>query len=551
LFCSSLAAKPPTLTHLYPAGGNAGSEIDLEFVGSFDDWPPKVWLSTSDLTVSFSEKKGKGKIKIDETALPGPRLLRCFNAEGTSEPCFFIVSNTTESLEKEPNDHPKKGNPLTSLPTVVNGRLSKRGDTDSFRIELKKGQWLIAELYAYRLRSTVDALLQIVDSDGIKVAFNHDHYQLDPFLTFQAKRDDTFTIQVLGFDYPAKSDVRLGGGKSFIYRLQLYSGPYLAHAYPLALQQGKSTKVLFKGWNLISPPSELTIPDKTASTGSDKFIVHLNKDTTGFNIPISEHPQLTEQDSDESDRQKLPIPGGVSGKITSHDEEDRYEVLLEKDIAVSFAARTEAPIHQFDAWIAIESIDGKSLKRDDDSRQGRDPSLSWTATTSGPHVLTIGNVLRTGSPNFYYHLTAEKNLPHYTANIEVSQITLQRGTTNEIPIDFKRQHGHSSPMSFRFKNLPVSIQQLGGDLNEKDSSPKIQLITSTNAPLFLGEISLHATDLATKVKRIVPATFLGTSVNNGVPGGFNDLILTETSSLWLTIPPVPPADEDTANKPAP
>jgi hypothetical protein len=551
LFCSTPEAKPPTLTHLYPAGGNAGSEIDLEFVGSFDDWPPQAWLSTSDLTISFSDEKGKGKIKINKAAPPGPQLLRCFNADGTSEPCFFVVSNTSESLEKEPNDHPKDATPLASLPTVVNGRLSKRGDTDSFRIELKKGQWLIAELEAYRLRSTVDALLQVVDSDGLKVAFNHDHNQLDPFLTFQAKHDDTFTVQVLGFDYPAKSDVRLGGGKSFIYRLKLHSGPYLAHAYPLALQQGNSTEVLFKGWNLISTSSKLTIPDKTASTEAGKFVVHLNEGKSGFNIPISAHLQLTEQDGNESDQQILPIPGGVSGKITGHDEEDRYEVLLEKGMSVTFAARTEAPIHQFDAWIAIDSIEGKQLKRDDDSRQGRDPSLSWTATTTAPHILTIGNVLRTGSPDFYYHLTAEKNLSHYTANIAINQITLQRGATNEISIDFKRQHGHTNPMSFRFKNLPVSIHQLGGNLNEKDSSPKIQLITSTNAPPFLGEISLHATDLTTKVNRFVPATFLGTSVNNGVPGGFNDLVLTETSSLWLTIPPVPAVEDDVATESEP
>lgn len=498
--------------------------------------------------MTFSDKKGKGKIKIEETAPPGPRLLRCFNVDGTSEPCFFVVSSTPESIEKEPNDHPRSAISLTSLPLVINGRLSKRGDTDSFRIDLKKGQWLIAELSAYRLRSTVDALLQIVDSDGIKVAFNHDHYQLDPFLAFQAKRDDSFTIQVLGFDYPAKSDVRLGGGKGFIYRLRLHSGPYLAHSYPLALQQGRSSKVLYKGWNLISPPAELTIPSRPALKGTDRFVVHLNKGTSDFHIPISAHPELTEQDRDKSDRQKLPIPGGVSGQITSHDEEDHYEVLLEKGVPVTFAARTEAPIHQFDAWIAIESIEGKRLKRDDDSRQGRDPSLSWTPTTSGPHVLTIGNVLRTGSPDFYYHITAEKNLPHYTANIAINQITLKRGATNEIPINFKRLHGHEGPMSFRFKNLPVSVQQLGGDLNEGDSSPKIQLITSTNAPSFLGEISLHSTDLTTRISQTVTATFLGTSVNNGVPGGFNDLVLTETSSLWLTIPPEAPAKDNGANK---
>ena len=538
---------------MYPAGGKAGSEIDLEFVGAFDSWPPQAWLSSTNLTVTFSEKKGKGSIKIDEMTPPGPQLLRCYNADGTSEPCFFVVSHFEESIEEEPNDHPKDARLLKALPVVVNGRLSKRGDTDSYRVPLKKGQWLIAELNAYRLRSTVDALLQIVDSNGIKIAFNHDHYELDPFLTFKAKEDDIYTIQVMGFDYPAKSDVRLGGGKSFIYRLKLQSGPHLAHSIPMALQRGKSSQVLYKGWNLVSNQSEITIPAASQGTGSDpdRFAIQLSPDTLEFNIPISEHPQLTEQSNDGSNRQPLPIPSAVSGKILNDGEEDRYEVILEKDVSYSFVATTKAPIHHFDAWLAIESIEGKRLKRDDDSRRGRDPALVWKAKDSGPHMLAIGNLIQTGSPDFYYHLTVEKNLPHYTATIAMNQFSLIRGATNDVPITFKRHYSHSNRMSFRFKNLPVSVQQLGTLLSEKDSNPKIQLVTSSNAPPFLGEISLVSTDLETNSERAVPATFLGTSVNNGVPGGFNDLALTETSSLWLTIPPVPPNSEENATEPSP
>ena len=70
-------------------------------------------------------------------------------------------------VEQEPNDEPAKAQKVERLPVVVNGRLGKRGDVDTFEVELRKGQTLVAALEGHgRLGSPMDGVLQVVSADG-------------------------------------------------------------------------------------------------------------------------------------------------------------------------------------------------------------------------------------------------------------------------------------------------------------------------------------------------------------------------------------------------
>ena len=539
LLAASLQGKAPSLLNLFPAGGSIGEELDVEFVGEFTEWPPQVWLSSNDIEVSFSNKKGRAHVKINPNATAGPILVRCFNADGASQPCFFLLSKTPEQSEIEPNDTVQAANDVAATPAIINGRLSKRGDTDSFQFELKKDQWLVAELQAYRLRSSLDPLLQVIDPNGIKVAFNHDHFHLDPRLSFQAMQSGKHIVQVLGFDYPAKSDIRLGGGKNFVYRLAIFTGPYISHTFPLGIQSSTSADVSLIGWNLEESRITIAAPNSAelANLQQTTSLHEISGTQQTIAIQSTKYPQLSEPTRDQETRPMLPLPAAVSGTINEEAQVDEYEIAIEKDKSYTFSVRTEAPIHQFDAWLELKAITGKLLKRNDDSKSDRDPSITWKANEDGSHILAIGNLLNNGSPNYYYHLSAMPALPHYKAQLEVDQLILKPGSTNEVAIKLTRQHGHNEPLEFRFRNLPISIQQLGGEVKASESKVSMQLLVSHDAPSYIGNVQMFGTETKSQRRSIVPVTFLGTSVNNGVPGGFKDLVINESDSIWLTIPP--------------
>jgi len=228
VFSAVSAAEPPTPKHPFPAAGTQGTTVSVTVGGKIDPWPAKVWVDAPGITFKPAAAKNKFDVEIAKDAAPGPHFFRVFNDAGASAPRFFIVSGDPELADTEPNDAFKSPQKIEKLPVTINGKLNKSEDVDSFAVALKKGETLAASLEAYVLMSTFDGLLRIVDERGTQIAFNHDHRTLDPSLTWTAPRDGVFVVQVMGFVYPATSDVRLTGGDSCVYRLHLRTAPTAA-----------------------------------------------------------------------------------------------------------------------------------------------------------------------------------------------------------------------------------------------------------------------------------------------------------------------------------
>ena len=77
----------------------------------------------------------------------------------------FAVDTLPECLEQEPNDSTQTAQAVT-LPVIVNGRIDRPGDWDVFRFEGRAGQQIIAEVYARRLESPLDSVLELLDASG-------------------------------------------------------------------------------------------------------------------------------------------------------------------------------------------------------------------------------------------------------------------------------------------------------------------------------------------------------------------------------------------------
>jgi hypothetical protein len=220
----SVRGDAPELKAIHPIGAARGTTNTYTLSGKFDPWPPKFWSEPAGLIFKTDTNKNKVTIEIPSDAAPGPRLVRIYNEEGATDPKFFVIGKDPELTEKEPNGRLIEAQEA-KLPIVINGRLDKNDDVDSYKITLKGGEWLDASLEAYMLMSKIDGVMRLVTTNGVTLTWNHDYETFDPHISWRAPADQIVVLQVFGFAYPANSDIRLTGGDEAFYRLHLASTP--------------------------------------------------------------------------------------------------------------------------------------------------------------------------------------------------------------------------------------------------------------------------------------------------------------------------------------
>lgn len=219
-------AAPPKVDALFPAGGAPGSEVALELVGEKDARGFQLWCARAGFEwVVPEEASSEGRLRIGANTLPGVYWLRFYNEEGLSVPLPFVVDPSPGFLEVEPNDSHRWAKSLGAIqPSVVHGRLQRSGDVDAYAVTLERGQWLRAELEAYRLGAPVDPLFRLTDENGHVLQWQHDGSgTLDPVLHFRAENGGVHMLMVSGFDYPPKAESRFAGSSKSVYRLRLAS----------------------------------------------------------------------------------------------------------------------------------------------------------------------------------------------------------------------------------------------------------------------------------------------------------------------------------------
>jgi hypothetical protein len=495
LAAQSFAAAPP-LDGFYPAGGERGMTGIVAAMGKFDAWPPKVWMDQPGVAFTAETNKGKFRVNIAADAAPGPRLIRFYNEEGASEPKFFVIGATREIGESEPNNHFAKAQQVSELPITINGRLEKNGDTDSFAIQLRAGQWLDARVDSYRLMSKVDAALRLVDTNGQQLAWNHDFITLDPRLVWRAPTDATVVLQLFGWAYPPGSDIGFTGGEAVVYRL---------HVVVTNSAPGKCDSSTEKEPN-----------DTAKSSGL------------------------------------IETPAVVRGIIHSGTDEDRFRFSAAKGETVE--ARLEAASFgsPLDAWVAIEDSTGQQLARNDDADGSRDPRLEWKAPTNGNFIVAVGSLTHRGGDDYCYLLSLHKVEADYSATLAANSLVLTRGGTNELKIDLKRLRGYTNELTVQFRDLPEGVTVLTTNLPRvpasnqpsKDGAVAIKFSTALDAPKFQGPVRLLLIDGERKTRRTVPFELITRGET-----GFNHLLLDTADALWMTVRPKPePEKKATAKK---
>lgn len=101
------------------------------------------------------------------------------------------------------------------VPAALNGRVTKPGDADEWRVELKKGAKVALEVQARKLGSPLCAVVNVRDAAGKELARAESaDPAADPTLAFQPPADGAYTVRVA-------ERFRSRGGSNFAYRLNV------------------------------------------------------------------------------------------------------------------------------------------------------------------------------------------------------------------------------------------------------------------------------------------------------------------------------------------
>lgn len=138
------------------------------------------------------------------------------------------VNSLKPPREKEPNNRTAQAM-LLHAPQMINGSIAHPGDVDIFRIQGRQDATIVAETYARRLGSPLDALLRLTDADGEVIAWNDDfvikenHLHIDHtgLTTHHADAYLSATFPRNGDYFLQLSDAQGDGSDQHAYRLRV------------------------------------------------------------------------------------------------------------------------------------------------------------------------------------------------------------------------------------------------------------------------------------------------------------------------------------------
>ena len=543
-----LQAAVPVLDHVFPAAIQIGTTQLVTLVGKFDPWPTRLDLDIPGVSWEPTTNSGVIRVRVAPEAPAGPRVIRAFSPEGVSEPRFLILSQRLQQAEVEPNDAVPSAQVLAGLPAEVNGRLEKNGDVDSYSVDLRAGQTLMARLEAYTLQSPLDPVLKLLDARGVQVAWNHDEVRsLDPILAWRVETSGTYVLQVFGFAYPADSDLRFSGSPKGVYRLHVSTDPVARHAWPLGVSRAVDTRVSWGDWGVSSVSSEaIEVLASAIAPGAISHSLRIPHREVPLELSVGEGKEWVESEPNDAatTAQALGIPSAVSSDLDRPGDEDRYRLSCQKGEPLRLEVQAAGLGFPLDAWLRIEDASGKELARNDDTG-GSDPVLDWTSPETAEYRVVVGNLLQRGGRDQRYRLSIQRPKPLWSASMAEAAWSLEPGKTNESKVTLTRRYGADQRLTVSVRGLPSGVRVDPVEVSEKANAATLRWIAATNAAPFSGPVSIDVSSSSPAAVQEARFSLVSAGENNGVPQGFRRLVVESISRLWLTVLRAPsvPADK--------
>ena len=533
------AQVQPTLTAVFPQGGQQGRSVEVTLTGTNLGTATAVWFSGKGITAEIREKTGQaavvfngvgvsGSIPSDAQVLAfvtiapdaplGIQQIRVVTPYGVSNAGSFVVGNLREITEEktEESEAPHTGEAGTrpaptmeadwlALPVTVNGTIASIDDEDSFTFQLKKDTRLICEVAAQQIGSLLDSYLVLRDTNGTEVANSGLGDGFDSVLDYTALETGKYTLYI--------RDIRYKGGDGYGYRLSIGALPYLETIFPLGGQRGTENTITVTGANLDTVESiQVSIGAETPA-GEQSLRVQ-----TPSGLATNPHPFTignwtemveTEPNNTTDNANAVTTPITLNGKIDKSGDVDWFSFEIEEPQLLVLEVEGNKLSSNLDALLTLYGP-GKPMEGNDDKEQvlmvnddavsGADARIDWNFEEAGKYSVAIRDLNKQGGETYPYRLNIRPLEPDCELSVVALDIRNQatamdnprvsRGSSVTLQVDVTRLDLFEGPIRLLCPDLPktfdVSPTIVGADQNRA----MLTITAPSDAPLGLMPLSI-------------------------------------------------------------
>jgi len=533
-FCGPAWAQELSVDRLFPPAVTVGQATAIKLEGKLPTWPVKVACDRAELQFQVSEESGGLTVTVPAEAAAGIAWLRFYDDNSAAALVPLLVEPVAVSVETEPNNEVGQAT-RADLPAVIVGRLDKANDVDCITVSVSAGQTLVADVMAHRLLgSPMDAVLQLIDVSGNVLAQADDSRGIDPQLVYHCEHNAELTLRLFAFPETANSTIGFAGAASFVYRLQVTTGPLIDHSLPLIASAETPVDARLFGWNL--PEAAMAVV--AAATEVSPAILTL-PGALGWHARPANATPATHTLVQAAAGEVTPIeqvPAIVSGHIAQPREITRLQVAVEAGAKYRVAVHSQASGLKLDSVVTVlDPESGKQIGRNDDaSRNDRDAAIEFTAPSDKPVEIQISDLVGGSGISHAYSASISKIAPAVTLSA-ADRHRLTAGNSLEVAVQIQRQHGFDQPLQIVAVDLPEGVSCEPALSEPKgDSAKEVKLKLSAEAAArHQGPIRIIARAPATGDAPAAdePAAAIIATAQASPRPGFS------TRQLWLSVAP--------------
>lgn len=459
---SLFAGGPPELTGISPLGAQRGSKANITFYGKGLVADPDT---TVDPCLNFPGDvkllEAKSTYAVVQIALKSDAPLGLYpvrfrTRDGLSGRVYFAVG-LYRDLKVEPAAAQLQGQAVVA-PLTLNGEIGP-AQQNTFTVAMKAGQRLVAEVEASRLRVDIDAVLEVFDPAGHKIAWNDDSLGLgsDARVDFRAKSAGTYRIVIHDATYKK-------GGR---YRLKIGDYPYAVGMTPPGGESGD--RVRFLGGS--ASDSLSTTFAATASSGDWLWtmVPQPYGDSAALPLRFELHP-----DSGGSSAQPLASPElnpvVLFDAIDSKSSERTHSIRVKAGVRYSATIERARPVSRIMPTVLVKgSKDAVLAQAEGEGDQPLQVNFMAPAGCDQVQIAVSDSMGRRGLETAY-SISVARELPSFDVFIDNPTLNIPKKGVEIVRLRAVRR-GYSGPIQVQLREwLNDSMVEVTGGLIEANET---------------------------------------------------------------------------------